>query len=497
MNLNRNILFIGHANPEDNDFTLWIRQKLINEGYKSECDLTILIGGENDYWKDIQECLEVSACKYLLVLSNKTFKKQGVIDEWEHVRSIIKKNGLNDFIIPLRIDEVDFDTRIGLNRINIIDFSRSWAAGLRQLIKKLEKDSIPKSDIISKLSIMEWLNNKNALGQGIEKKKETYFSNWLKIHDLPKKYYVFEYANDKQANFISSHMVYPSIVHDKYVITFENEIGPQVVLDDSLFNKEESLIEYKSKKEVLIEVIKNNIELNSFPSLQDSKNFLIRLLKNSIDKYLTSKHLNSYNYSGSKVKCYYYEKMNTDNNADELETYEAKTFDENIVDEEIPYKVIFPYQEYKKRKKLVGKYYDSFWHLGISIRVVIFPIWAYEIKTHIVFSDDGINIWDDENKLHRARRNKGKRFFNEHWRDLLFAFLYSIKTDSNTIDIPVTKNNSIELALTPLSFISNVGYKEPDSKARLVPINEFLEEDDDDESDTQFSSTIEANDETN
>src|SRR6476661_8216676 len=105
----RDTLFIGHANPEDNEFTLWLQAKLINEGYKAECDLSFLIGGEEDYWKNLQELLENNTIKYLLVLSNVTFKKQGVIDEWEQVKIIAKKNGLRDFIYILKIDDVPFD----------------------------------------------------------------------------------------------------------------------------------------------------------------------------------------------------------------------------------------------------------------------------------------------------------------------------------------------------------------------------------------------------
>ena len=172
---NRNILFIGHANPEDNEFTLWLRQKMINEGYQAECDLTILVGGENDYWKDIQECLEKSTVKYLLVFSKKTFKKQGVIDEWEHVRSIIKSHRFKfkDFIIPLKIDDVPYNTRIGMNRINIIDFSNSWALGLKRLLTKLNRDSVPKFNNNLQLSIKELLNNKYCVGQGTEKDRKS------------------------------------------------------------------------------------------------------------------------------------------------------------------------------------------------------------------------------------------------------------------------------------------------------------------------------------
>ncbi len=93
--MQRDILFIGHANPEDNEFTLWLQAKLIKEGYKSECDLSYLIGGEGDYWKNLQQIFENSSAKYLLVLSHSAFTKQGVIDEWEQVKIALKISSIS------------------------------------------------------------------------------------------------------------------------------------------------------------------------------------------------------------------------------------------------------------------------------------------------------------------------------------------------------------------------------------------------------------------
>ncbi|RLB78259.1 MAG: hypothetical protein DRH24_14760 [Deltaproteobacteria bacterium] len=102
----RNILFIGHATPEDNEFTVWLHSKLELEGYKVWCDLENLLGGERDFWTKIQRVIEHEACKYLLVFSKHTFQKDGVIDEFEFSRSITKKYNLNDFVIPLRIEVI-------------------------------------------------------------------------------------------------------------------------------------------------------------------------------------------------------------------------------------------------------------------------------------------------------------------------------------------------------------------------------------------------------
>jgi hypothetical protein len=114
----RDTIFIGHANPEDNEFTLWLYHKLTNEGYKVACDLINLTGGEADFWKTLQDILDNQTCKYLLVFSKSAFKKQGVIDEWEQVRAIGKREGINDFVSLVKVDDVAFSARIGTVTIN-------------------------------------------------------------------------------------------------------------------------------------------------------------------------------------------------------------------------------------------------------------------------------------------------------------------------------------------------------------------------------------------
>src|SRR5438128_129985 len=131
MNKIRDTIFIGHATHEDDEKTLWLYYKLKNEGYKVECDLSYLLGGESDYWDRLQKVLENETCKYILLLTKVTFSKEGVLDEWEHCKTIAKKYDLADFRIPVRFDDVDYSTRIGLNRINVIDFNESWAEGLK------------------------------------------------------------------------------------------------------------------------------------------------------------------------------------------------------------------------------------------------------------------------------------------------------------------------------------------------------------------------------
>ena len=64
----RDALLLSHANPEDNEFTLWLALQLANEGYRVWCDLTKLLGGEV-FWDNIEEVIKARAVKVLYVLS--------------------------------------------------------------------------------------------------------------------------------------------------------------------------------------------------------------------------------------------------------------------------------------------------------------------------------------------------------------------------------------------------------------------------------------------
>ena len=367
------------------------------------------------------------------------------------VRSIQKKNNIDDFIIPLKIDNVPFDARIGLNRMNIIDFSSSWASGLKKLLRKLETDRINKFNNSANLTIKEWANNRNSIGQGVTDGIENYYTNWIEIQNLPQSLSIFEYSNDTQADFIKNNLEYPCIRHDRFIITFINDIEPIHFLKDGFFiDKDDNFIQQISIKEVLIDDIINNVESNNFPSLQDSKNFLVHLLKEVFHRFLLNKKMKVYEYSGLKFKCYYY--------TNEIQTINYK------------------YKEKTRRKKLVGKYFDSFWHLGVSISIKLYPVVAYEIKSHILFTDNGLDIWNDKDKLHKARRNKGKGIFNAGWRDLLFTFLASLEPLEEVIKLPINIEKSITLSKSPIILKSLVGYREPKKKGRIIPLDMYYDD---------------------
>src|ERR1700722_16328988 len=77
----RDTVMISHANPEDNEFALWLSLQLAKDGYKVWCDLIDLIGGEQ-FWSDIEYVIRNRARKFVYILSrtsnesNRGFRKE-------------------------------------------------------------------------------------------------------------------------------------------------------------------------------------------------------------------------------------------------------------------------------------------------------------------------------------------------------------------------------------------------------------------------------------
>jgi hypothetical protein len=443
----RDTIFIGHATPEDNEFTLWLQSKLRNEGYKCECDLSLLLGGESDYWNTLQEFLEEKCIKYILVVSEVTFKKGGVLDEWEHCKSLEKELELTDFIIPVKIDGSPYNSRIGLNRRNIISFGSNWATGLKRLLKKIINDNIPHTDG-NPLSISAWYNNVYTNYLGLDKEnKDEFFSNWIQIPQLPKKIFFHKFANVKQAKAVLENTFYPAYRHGNQIVSFESVLDTFIPVEQLKLNSTE-VIESDLSKAF------EYYESESFPKFGDLRRLLSRLLNVSLEKYLKSKNLQIFELSSSK--CFYY-------------THSK----ENKV------KGNFQLGEKSKKIGLTGKYFDDFWHYGISFRCLLSPELCFSLKNHIVFSEDGEKLWNNPKKSHSARRRKGKNFHNKEWRDLFLSFLSTLSNDNDgKIIIPLSNETNLILSSTPIKFISNFSYAEPNDENRIIPIDDYLEDED-------------------
>ena len=98
----RRALFISHASPEDNQFTIWLGAKLSAVGYEVWADVLRLRGGD-DWQRKLENALRNRACKVLLVANACSVEKQGVRNEIQIASDVARAIKGNEFIIPLRL----------------------------------------------------------------------------------------------------------------------------------------------------------------------------------------------------------------------------------------------------------------------------------------------------------------------------------------------------------------------------------------------------------
>src|SRR3979490_430245 len=98
----RDAIFISHATPEDNAFTLWLGGKLTALGYEVFADVLRLKGGD-DWERILESAIRDKAGKFLLVATPHGVQKQGVRNEITIAIETANRIKDKSFIVPLRL----------------------------------------------------------------------------------------------------------------------------------------------------------------------------------------------------------------------------------------------------------------------------------------------------------------------------------------------------------------------------------------------------------
>ena len=184
----RQALFISHASPEDNAFTLWLGAKLTALGYEVFADILRLRGGDD--WEQILEnAIREKAAKFLLVATPHGVQKQGVRNEITIATDTAKRIDDNAFIVPLRL--APFDAPLQIAHAQYVDFSKGWAPGLSELIALVSEWKVLKS--LDKANPDIWRSVQLKDARSISSTSEHLVSNWLPIDTLPQRIIFYDF----------------------------------------------------------------------------------------------------------------------------------------------------------------------------------------------------------------------------------------------------------------------------------------------------------------
>ena len=187
----RDAIFISHANPEDNAFTVWLGARLTAAGYEVWADVLRLRGGQ-DWQRLLEEALRQRACKVLLVGTEQGVRKQGVRNEIQIAHNVSRSIDDREFIIPLRL--TNFDAPFLIAHSQYIDFKHSWADGLAELLTTLEEtESVPRKHDSATETMDYWKQVHLRHGQSLTPTPEPLLTNWLSIEPLPETLYLYDF----------------------------------------------------------------------------------------------------------------------------------------------------------------------------------------------------------------------------------------------------------------------------------------------------------------
>lgn len=435
----KNMLFISHANPEDNEFSLWLALQLAKEGYPVWCDLTKLLGGE-DFWKDIETAIRDRTVKFIYVLSETSNSKNGPLQELQVAHNVARDSGIKDFIIPLLIDDLPHNKiNIQLSRINAISFKVGWAKGLKILLEKLEQDNIQKTPQFNPEAVTLWWRNQFSAEHGVLDIPEDYLSNWFPLLKLPEHIYFHALSRKGIGKLeVNIPLPFPAFQNARYLVSFAKSDDFIGKLGNSIFISESGALS-------LTDFLGEGSAKYAIDNRQ-ARDFIVRLLKMAWEQFIVDRELPVYELSNG-AKCFYFFKdMLKDDKADFVGVDGKKT-----------YRSVIGYKTVKMGVK-------RFWHFGLQAKPLAYPYMAYVIKPHVLFSDDGEKIWESKLKLHAARRSQCKNWWNKDWRDKILASLNSLADESGLIEIKTGSDTNIQMSASPLLFNSPVSYADPEAQ---------------------------------
>ncbi len=179
----RKLLFISHANPEDNAAASWFATQLTLLGYEVWCDLKNTHGGESDFWLKVQKKIENDAAKFIFILSNASRdfeKKKGIYKEVQAADNMRRDN----FILPLRIQKLTGSVPILISPDLYIP-SENWADGLRELHKRLIEDGVPGARQPDFTKISSWWSALSVQDAVVRQEASELVSNIFCFQSLP------------------------------------------------------------------------------------------------------------------------------------------------------------------------------------------------------------------------------------------------------------------------------------------------------------------------
>ena len=448
----RKLVFLSHANPEDNVFTTWLAARLASAGYAVWSDVTRLIGGEY-FWKDIEEAIRLYSAKIISVVSRASVRKDGFLNELSFALSVESGQQIRDFVIPIRLDDLPFsDVPAQIHRKNLVDFTAGWQVGLARVIKKLEQDDVPRCLDGQSEQLTAWSKHFLEIDARFVNLEETVMTYWLPVTYLPATAHVFRIDPARQGNrSVDTDGAWPFAALREHIVSFAGR-------EDLENSSACATYEYvgRPKWSDLVEGSSRSLPiLNGRPAT----NALTDLLKQTWSREMARKGLVAFEMPGNRRAWY-----------------------RPLSAQGVTRVSFVDLRGDTRRKALQGRseVLQAYWHLAVVARPVIRPSMQFELSLHVVFTEDGRTPIGDAKRMHAMRRRFCRNWWQKQWRDLLLAYLSFLSGEQNYLELKVSKDEVVNVPARPMmlrSFVTFSEGEEPHAEAEEPPEPTELDED--------------------
>lgn len=432
----RSTIFLSHATPDDNDFARWLGAQLSLAGYEVWTDFNRLQGGEI-FWNTIEDIIRNRAARVIVAASRVAQRKDGVLDEINLAVSVERTLGLDEFVMPLKIDDLPYsDFRANIARKDIIDFSENWATGLARLLQSLSRGNVPR-DSRDRTPEAVAFHSRLSLSDHLRDVPDPILLNWIEVKSMPRRIYTFALnAPTHRLGLISKTLSLPNVQYGDQIISFANASNFRSALPEGTTS---------GGYGQMLTTEFEKARVSQFPALrpQEARKYLVQLIHQAWSKACEAKGLRRYVLSNNAV---------------------AWFAPVGLIDGKVAF---VDRDAINRRKSLVGfsAKRGVHWHFAVELRVAPGSPLRMIVRPHVVFTDDGKTPLESANRMHTLRRGFCKSWWNDRWRDLSIAYLTWFAGGSETIDLDVGGDEPLSVSARMIEELAPVSPEElPDFK---------------------------------
>jgi hypothetical protein len=420
----RSLLFVTHANPEDNGFVTWLASRLSLAGYNVWADIVRLRGGER-FWRNIEDAIRNHAIKVIVVLSRAAVTKDGVRNEIHMATQTGFALGDPGFVIPVKINDVPTNqVPAQLVQLNYIPFDKEWATGFTQLLDLLQKVNVPYLPGPEAASLAAWRSFHVRHTTSLLDQPETVMSNWFKMGKLPPT--VFFYGTDalqepyaQAKNLITA----PIVQHLRLIMSFADL--------DTLQGQIPSSVKLKTEYTVPTDTfLAGGDGSGPVVTARDANGMMVNLIRQAWEQHAANRGLVRYEMANRSAW---------------------------YVPRSLPNSEHVPYTDPNGRhgwRALTGhserrKFY---WHLGLDPMIRLNEPRSIGLRSHVILTNDGATDFLDKKAMHRRRRGFCKNWWNPRWQGMILAASRLLAGDEQQICLDVGGQAPIIVDVMPIEF---------------------------------------------